>query len=96
MNEMIHVLSRTYLSRNTCELFIQGVVTSPKLAGNDPPAFWQGVQFLQIQRGGQSQADMLALFAASLEKLLASNRCRLDSLPLLSTSTTCCSAATEF
>ena len=70
LNEIIHVLSRTYLSRNTCELFIQGVVTSPKLAGNDPPAFWQGVQFLQIQRGGQSQADMLALFAASLEKTL--------------------------
>ena len=74
LSEMIHVLGQTYLSRNTCEQFIQGVVTSPKLAGNDPPAFWKGVQFLRIQQGGQSQADMLALFVAALNKTFGINR----------------------
>ena len=50
LSEMIHVLGQTYLSRNACEQFIEGVVTSPKLAGKDPPAF-EGCSILTNSAG---------------------------------------------
>ena len=42
--------------------------SNPKIAGDDPCAFWRGVKFLDIQGGGNSQHDMLALFSAALQK----------------------------
>lgn len=68
LRETAHVLGKTYLSRAKCEQFLQTVATSPKLAGEDPGAFWRNVHFLRVQQGGQSQTDMLALFAATLKK----------------------------
>jgi hypothetical protein len=67
LQEAAHVLGKTYLSRVRCERFIDLVAKSEDLAGNDPSSFWRGVHFLRIQQGGQSQADMLSLFAAALK-----------------------------
>lgn len=66
LREVAHVLGKTYLSRARCEQFVQAVANSPKLAGDDPGTFWRNASFLHIQQGGQSQADMLRLFAATL------------------------------
>lgn len=68
LRETAHVLGQTYLSREQCEKFIRAVAKSEKLAGDDPGAFWRSVHFLRVQQGGQSQADMLALFGATLKK----------------------------
>jgi hypothetical protein len=66
--ELEHVLARTYLKRTAVEQFIEMVVKSSKLAGDNPCAFWRGVKFLDIQGGGHSQRDMLALFSSALQK----------------------------
>jgi hypothetical protein len=62
LREMDHVLSKTYLSRDGARKFLAGLFQTEKLVGEDPCAFWKGVKFLDIQGGGASQKEMLALF----------------------------------
>lgn len=69
LQEVAHVLGHTYLSRERCQKFISSLATSEKVAGDDPGSFWRGVHFLRVQQGGQSQADMLALFGATLNEI---------------------------
>lgn len=69
LNEIDHVLKQTYFSRLRTTKFLGELLKSPKLAGKDPCAFWKGVKFLDIQGGGASQTQMLALFG----KLLKAN-----------------------
>ena len=66
--EMEHVLARTYLTKANVETFITKLVTSPNpdLTGTNPCAFWGAAHFLNIQGGGNSQRDMLALFSTTL------------------------------
>lgn len=65
--EMEHVLGKTYLSKVGVENFLKKLVKNPKLAGTDPASFWRGVKFLDIQGGGNSQREMLALFSVILK-----------------------------
>lgn len=65
--EMEHVLDKTYLSKTSVENFLRKLVKNSKLAGADPAAFWRGVKFLDIQEGGNSQREMLALFSTILK-----------------------------
>ena len=66
--EMDHVLKKTYFSRTRTIKFLRRLLRSSKLAGNDPCTFWNGVKFLDIQGGGASQTEMLALFDRILKK----------------------------
>lgn len=66
--ELDHVLSSTYLNRDNVTTFLKGLITNAKLAGDDPCAFWKGVQFLNTQGGGNSQREMLALFDVFLKE----------------------------
>jgi hypothetical protein len=60
-----HILRR--LARTAC--FLVGLFQTEKLAtGADPCAFWQGVRFLDIQGGGNSQKELLALLGKLLSK----------------------------
>lgn len=68
LREMDHVLKRTYFSRKGTRKFLAGLFQTKKLVGDDPCAFWNGVKFLDIQGGGASQKEMLALFSKVLEK----------------------------
>lgn len=68
LREMDHVLKQTYFSREGTRKFLVGLFQTEKLVGEDPCAFWKGVQFLDIQGGGASQKEMLALFSKVLEK----------------------------
>jgi hypothetical protein len=65
--EIEHVLARTYVPKAKVESFLAMVVSNAKIAGNDPSTFWRGVTFLDIQGGGHSQRDMLALFSNALQ-----------------------------
>ena len=68
LREMDHVLKRTYFSRARTAKFLAGLFQTEKLVGEDPCAFWKGVKLLDIQGGGASQKEMLALFSKVLEK----------------------------
>jgi hypothetical protein len=68
LREMDHVLKMTYFSRKDTKKFLAGLFQTEKLVGDDPCAFWQGVNFLDIQGGGASQKEMLALFSKVLKK----------------------------
>lgn len=68
LHEIGHVLERTYYSRVRTRRFLAGLFKTEKLVGVDPCAFWRGVKFLDIQGGGASQKEMLALFSKVLEK----------------------------
>lgn len=66
--ELGHVLSRSYFSRKVVESFLSGLVTNEKLTGGQPEKFWRATKCLQIQRGGRSQREMLAIFDGALKK----------------------------
>ena len=70
LREMDHVLKQTYFSRKRTMQFLAGLFQAQKLVGDDPCTFWKGVKFLDIQGGGDSQKEMLALFSKVL-----SNKC---------------------
>lgn len=59
LRELDHVLKKTYLSRETIDAFLRGMVKSEKIAGKDPCAFWARAHFLKIQTSGYSQKEML-------------------------------------
>lgn len=69
LREMDHVLKKTYFSRPRTTKFLAGLFQTEKLVGDNPCAFWKRVRFLDIQGGGASQTQMLALFS----KLLKAN-----------------------
>ena len=69
LTELDHVLKCTYFSRCSIETFLKGLVTNPKLAGADPCAFWRKANFLDIQKNGHSQKEMLLLFSQILESI---------------------------
>jgi len=69
LSEMNHVLSKTYFSKGKIDEFLTTVLTAPKLAGENPPLYWSGVSFLDIQQGGNSQHEMLQLLNAKMNNL---------------------------
>ncbi len=68
LREMDYVLKRTYFSLQKVTAFLESLVKTKKLVGEDPCSFWRSVQFLDIQQGGNSQTDMLALFSEVLKR----------------------------
>lgn len=64
--EMEHVLSKSYFSKQFVLQVLTKLVANKDLTGGDPCAFWKGVRFLDIQGGGNSQKDFLALFSEAL------------------------------
>jgi hypothetical protein len=77
LTEMAHVLEKTYISRKTAKGFIESLISNEKLAGAEPKSFWKKVNFLEIQKNGNSQTDLLELFNESLNSQLGlqTNRC---------------------
>jgi len=71
LREMDHVLKRTYFSLERVTSFLRNLIRREKLVGTDPCAFWRGVNFLDIQGGGNSQTEMLALFDKLLQESCA-------------------------
>ena len=66
--ELDHVLKKAYVTRANIEQFLGGVLTAKKLAGDDPCNFWKKANFLNIQGGGNSQREMLAMFETVLQR----------------------------
>lgn len=68
LREMAFVLERTYFSLERVTAFLRGLVGIEKLTGKEPCGFWRGVNFLDIQSGGNSQTEMLELFNKVLQE----------------------------
>jgi hypothetical protein len=66
LREFDHVLKQTFITKNTVEEFLQGLLINEKLTGDNPAAYWQTAHFLNIQQNGQSQKEMRNLFAKCL------------------------------
>lgn len=68
LSEMNHVLSKTYFSRKEVIRFLNMVLATDKLTKGDAGAFCKGARFLNIQGGGGSQKEMIALLDAVLKE----------------------------
>jgi len=68
LEELDHVLSRTYISRSDFNSFLESVVTADALAGSAPRGFWKRANILRIQQKGDSQKVILAMFEKALSK----------------------------
>ncbi len=68
LQEIDHVLKKTYFSMENVGGFLKAVSANKKLAGDNPVQFWKNTKFLDIQGGGNSQHDMLAMFGQLLNK----------------------------
>ncbi len=67
------MVKRSFFTKTNVKDFLSNLVVNDKLAGNDPTAYWKSANFLKIQQNGQSQKEMLKLFAKCL-----SDKCGLD------------------
>lgn len=67
LREFEHVIKQTFITRRTVKRFLRNLVTNQGLVGNDPTTYWSSANFLNIQRNGQSQKEMLKLFSKCLE-----------------------------
>lgn len=68
LREMDHVLKNTYFSKAKVFEFLREAIRTEELTGANPRSFWQSANFLDIQGGGASQTDMLALFSEVLRE----------------------------
>jgi hypothetical protein len=68
LTELGHVLTQTYISRDTMTGFLSGLTTNTKFCGDNPKAFWKKANLLDIQQGGNSQREILAMFSKLLEQ----------------------------
>ena len=66
LQEIDHVLKNIYFSKEKVAKFIRGAIRTQKLTGDNSKQFWLNANFLDIQGGGDSQTDMLALFSEQL------------------------------
>lgn len=73
LREFDHVLKQGFVTRKIVKGFLRKLVTNEKLAGPRPATYWKSAHFLTIQQNGQSQKEMLKLFAKCLD-----DECGLD------------------
>lgn len=68
--EMNHVLDECYISRDSMLKFLTGITKPGKFCGDDPKEFWKRANILDIQQGGNSQTELLAILSEILSKTL--------------------------
>ena len=69
LNALDYVLERTYISRAKFQVFLKALALSTKFAPTvEPKDYWRRANFVNIQQGGSSQAEILELFDEVLEE----------------------------
>lgn len=64
--EISYVLERTYYSKIRVRGFLKRLINHHSWTGGDPKAFWQQVNFLDIQPRGSSQTELLKILDKTL------------------------------
>ncbi len=62
LSEINHLLKHTYISRDMMISFLLNLIRNDKFCDGNPKEFWRNVNFLNIQKGGNSQREILAMF----------------------------------
>lgn len=70
LTEMEHVLAKTYFSKVRVRKFMKSLINHDGWTGGDATAFWQQVNFLNLQPRGNSQRELISLFDRKLQKEL--------------------------
>lgn len=68
LREINHVMRQTFLTKEMVSGFLNNLVKNEQLAGKNPKVYWARANFLRIQRAGQSQKEMVSLFAETLQQ----------------------------
>jgi hypothetical protein len=68
LEELDHVLKRTYIAKAAINQFLSSLMTTVALAGGAHCSFWKTVRFLDIQGRGNSQREMLQTFDSLLHE----------------------------
>jgi len=68
LEQLDHVFKKTYVSKKDVHAFLSSLIKNKDLTGDDPCSFWQSVEFLDIQKRGNSQREMLEMFNEVLHK----------------------------
>ncbi len=67
LREFDYVMKESFLARNRIENFLDELIKNPKIVGSHPDLYWSLVNFLDIQKNGNSQAEMLSIFAKKIK-----------------------------
>ena len=67
LQEMLHVLNNSYFNHQSVTNFLNGLILNQQLVNGNPTEFWNSVNFLNIQQGGNSQREMLQQFGTNLQ-----------------------------
>lgn len=65
-----HLLERTYISKSRMTRFLSGLATNEKFCSGDPENFWRMANVLDIQQGGNSQRELVAMFSCIVKNQL--------------------------
>lgn len=68
LDELCHVWSGLYLSKEKARRRLATLIAPGGLAGANPKAFWSGVSVLDIQQNGESQRELNKLLDAELKR----------------------------
>lgn len=68
IREFDHVIKKTFIDQRAVKAFLASLVTNNKLVGDNPRVYWSSANFLNIQKNGQSQKEMLELLSNCLEE----------------------------
>ena len=74
LEELDHVLSRTYFSKNVIKEFLSGIVINNGITGDDIHEFWKNTNLVEIQENGSSQSDFLEIFNEALQDKVGLNK----------------------
>lgn len=69
LNEMSHVLGKTYVSEKRMGKFLLNAVQNKELTKSNPAEFWSDTELLDIQQRGASQREMLVPLRAQMNSL---------------------------
>lgn len=67
IEELAHVLDKTYFSKKTILIFLKNLIHNSKLTGGNDSKFWKHAGLMDVQLGGSSQRDMLNEFQKLLK-----------------------------
>jgi hypothetical protein len=70
LREFEHVIKESFIAEEDVKEFLKRLVTSAKLAGENPKEFWSRMNFLNVQKDGASQRVMLKLLGDALDEHL--------------------------
>jgi len=68
LQEMDHILKKTYFSKRRVARFLRSVARSKDLSKGDLPTFWKKTGILKNQNRGNSQREMLPILSEELSK----------------------------